>query len=120
MMGLTGESDGPISSSAVGEVTGNGTKGITEKFAGACRNADGRRGRAKRTHELPVDASAALVGDVGEQVDAAHDQHEGKGRRGRRDGCVHGWRSISGRMARLRTGRRELTCNIGGARAIAA
>src|SRR5579872_6485427 len=80
MMGLTGESDGPISSSAVGEVTGNGTKGITEKFAGGCRNADGRRGRTKRTHELPVDASAALAGDVGEQVDAAHDQLEGRQR----------------------------------------
>ena len=72
------ERDSPVSPRLIGNVTGDGAQGITEKFPEASGDADGQGTCSEQRHELAVDAPASLIRHVTEEIDDAHHEHEGE------------------------------------------
>jgi len=93
------EGDGPVSSRSVGRPTGDRTQAVAEKLARASDDADRGRARAEAPEELTIDARAALVGRVTEEVHDAHREHE-RERGGRAGSRYSQFRTRIGRIPR--------------------
>ncbi len=67
---------------SIGNISRHGPQAVSEELTGTSNDADCSGAGAKRTQELAIDACAAFIGHVGEQVHETHREHEAEGRRG--------------------------------------
>jgi hypothetical protein len=81
--GIADEGQRPVAAGAVGDVAGDGPKGVAGKLADARNDADDGGGRAELRKKRSGHAAPALVREIREEIHDADEQDESEDGRGR-------------------------------------